>query len=35
MADGHPFAFNKARDFYNYGRKQTIETLANYDEPRL
>jgi len=35
MADGHPFAFHKARDFYNYGRKQTIETLANYNEPRF
>ena len=35
MAEGHPFAFHKAMDFYNYGRIKALETLANYKEPRF
>jgi NTE family protein len=35
MAEGHPFAFHKAMDFYNYGRLKALETLANYKEPRF
>lgn len=35
MPNGHPFAFHKAADYYKYGRKQTLETLANYKEPKF
>jgi len=35
MPNGRPFAFHKAREFYNFGRHQAMETLANYKEPRF
>jgi len=35
MPAGKPFAFHKAAEFYKFGRKQALETLANYNEPRF
>ena len=35
MPNGRPFAFHKAREFYNFGRHQALETLANYKEPKF
>jgi len=33
MPEGRPFAFHKARYFYEYGLRQTENTLRNYREP--
>jgi len=35
MPAGKPFAFHKAAEFYKFGRKQALETLAHYNEPRF
>lgn len=30
---GNPFEFNKAEEFYRYGRQQAVKTLQDYDRP--
>jgi len=33
MPQGKPFAFDKAREYYDFGRQRSLKTLANYQEP--
>lgn len=35
MPEGRPFAFHKAKAFYDYGRKTALKTLEEYSEPNF